>query len=397
MQPRWRYLIHPEYMEAERNPRSFVRAHAPLIVAFALCAFLPPVQAWTGLRPVPVAVLLAAHLVMFGSFVFHPAPIRHPWIWSQVAMLTNLAVSAGVAGTTGNPRSLLWGFYFLYTLVLSAAGRPSIISLLAVITVPLGVGAFWHWTGMLPFGEGLGGLVTIGIASAVCHLSLGIIFTVQRSARQEFQRLKESAAEAGERRRIARDLHDTLGAALAEVSLWQEVAARAERENASDALERARARMREAVEELRACVGSLDGAELPTTSVRQLLSSRLSGLCAAAEMELELEVRSGPSLPVTTLHQLLKIAQEAVSNAVRHGHPRKVAVVLDPAGPVLLEVRDDGSGFDPASAPRGTGLSSMGERAEKLGARLEVVSRPGEGTVLVMKIDPAAGAVRLTA
>jgi signal transduction histidine kinase len=84
--------------------------------------------------------------------------------------------------------------------------------------------------------------------------------------------------------------------------------------------------------------------------------------------------------------EILRIAQEALQNAVKHSHAEHVAVRLDADnGRIRLEIADDGVGFDPvapAARSRRLGLTSMEERAERIGATLEIRSAPGEGTTV---------------
>ncbi len=84
----------------------------------------------------------------------------------------------------------------------------------------------------------------------------------------------------------------------------------------------------------------------------------------------------------------MRIGQEAVSNAVRHGRPSKIEVALDYGEDELsLRVSDDGSGFVPTGYPAGTGahlgLMNMKERAEKIGGRVRISSQPGHGTAVL--------------
>jgi signal transduction histidine kinase len=88
---------------------------------------------------------------------------------------------------------------------------------------------------------------------------------------------------------------------------------------------------------------------------------------------------------------LLRIFQEALANAVKHAHARTVDVELRYAPDSLaLRVRDDGRGFDPESlSPAGSGhygLIGMRERAERIGGRLTLNSRPGEGTEMLVEV-----------
>ena len=95
-------------------------------------------------------------------------------------------------------------------------------------------------------------------------------------------------------------------------------------------------------------------------------------------------------LPLETEHALLRIAQEALHNAMRHAPGAAVRVTLrSSARTVTLRVRDDGPGFDPASLPRtrrGMGLATMRERAHEIGATLEIGARAGGGTTVTVTV-----------
>jgi signal transduction histidine kinase len=94
---------------------------------------------------------------------------------------------------------------------------------------------------------------------------------------------------------------------------------------------------------------------------------------------------------------LYRIVQEALTNAVRHGRPRRIAVEVHGEGPnIRTVIQDDGQGFDVAAAwsrrgDQGLGLIGMRERAEALGGTLEIRSTPGQGTELSVVIprEPA--------
>ena len=88
----------------------------------------------------------------------------------------------------------------------------------------------------------------------------------------------------------------------------------------------------------------------------------------------------------------MRILQEALANVRRHSGARNVEVGLrtdDEA--ILIEVADDGRGFDPGSARAGIGLSAMRERVEGLGGEIEVRSRPGEGTKVTVRVPSGGG------
>lgn len=88
--------------------------------------------------------------------------------------------------------------------------------------------------------------------------------------------------------------------------------------------------------------------------------------------------------------QLAAIARAALSNSLHHAEARRIRVRLAAEGPdVVLEVGDDGRGFDPLRAGEGLGLTTMRQRAERLGARWEIESAPGRGTTVRVRL--AAG------
>ena len=97
--------------------------------------------------------------------------------------------------------------------------------------------------------------------------------------------------------------------------------------------------------------------------------------------------------------ELLHVVQEALTNVRRHSKARNAEVKLrtDDEAVVVIEVADDGRGFDATSMRAGVGLSAMRERVEGLGGAIEVSSRPGEGTKVMVKVPlgGVTGALRL--
>jgi signal transduction histidine kinase len=93
------------------------------------------------------------------------------------------------------------------------------------------------------------------------------------------------------------------------------------------------------------------------------------------------------ALPAAIEEAIFRIGQEAITNAVRHARAHRVEVELAIGHQgVRLAVRDDGIGFDPDAEHAGFGLSGLRERAAGMGGRLEIGSRPGEGTVVVLTV-----------
>ena len=199
-----------------------------------------------------------------------------------------------------------------------------------------------------------------------------------------YQRDAARAAVLDERGRIARDLHDGLAQDLAFISLQgQRLAQRDERAaGLAEAARHALAASRGAIENLR-----LTDAPLGTA-----LANVATAIAGRHRVELILEIDDRVDVPAPVRDDLVRIASEAISNAVRHGDAGEIRVVLStgPDGQVRLAVADNGSGFDPDSVtvegPGGLGLPGMHERAELLGAILRIDSAPGRGTTIAVTV-----------
>ena len=125
-----------------------------------------------------------------------------------------------------------------------------------------------------------------------------------------------------------------------------------------------------------------------------MLRAQLTLAGRAHGVDVELELDDPPDLEPAAEHEVLRIAQEAVTNALRHAGASCVRVRLGATEEggrpeAVLRVADDGRGFDPearAIRSRRLGLTSMEERARALGGSLAVVSAPGEGTTVTLEV-----------
>src|ERR671912_540403 len=212
----------------------------------------------------------------------------------------------------------------------------------------------------------------------------------------ERRRAEEALSETrrAERRRIARDLHDIvlqdLSGALQSLRLTHLQAKKSgislDFEEELGALGRASSGLRSAIYDLR------HEKERPfLESVESLVDLNRQ---ATPEREIRLVVEKGfpVSLPGKESVELLRILQEALANVRRHSGARNVEVGLRTDDEsIQIEVADDGQGFDPGSARAGMGLVGMRERVEGLGGKIEVRSRPGEGTKVTVRVPVGGG------
>jgi signal transduction histidine kinase len=197
----------------------------------------------------------------------------------------------------------------------------------------------------------------------------------------EYQNAYARAAVLEERRRVARDLHDTVAQELAFISS-QMHGFKGQGEEAVVTTGQIREAVQRALDESRGAIAALSRpVEEPLQVALAHTAEEVAGRLGA-RVELDLDPRVG--LPPAWEEALPRILREAVTNAVRHGKARTVTVTLRDADGIWLRVADDGEGFD-ASEPApetGFGLTSMKERAESLGGEFRLSSEPGHGTAV---------------
>ncbi|UED83463.1 GAF domain-containing sensor histidine kinase [Streptomyces profundus] len=198
---------------------------------------------------------------------------------------------------------------------------------------------------------------------------------------------------ADERARLAHELHDAVAQKLFSLRLTAQAASTLldrDPERARDELRQVTALAAEAAEELRAAVIELRPAALEEDGLIATLRAQTQVLDRAHPATVTCDCRDIRALPATQEAALLRVAQEALHNALRHAAPNVVDVLLTRRGSAtLLRISDDGVGFDPdamRTAGRHLGLVSMRDRAASVGGRLTVRSAPGKGTVIEMEV-----------
>jgi PAS domain S-box-containing protein len=205
-----------------------------------------------------------------------------------------------------------------------------------------------------------------------------------------------SEIRRAERRRIARDLHDIalqdLSGALQSLRLThlrsRNTGADLDLKEELEALGRATSGLRGAIYDLRY------EKERPFVKSVESLVELNRQLTPERTTALMIEDGFPEELPEEVSVELLRILQEALTNARRHSGARNVEVRLRVEGEALVAaVIDDGRGFHSASTRTGVGLVGMGERVEGLGGKIEVSSRPDEGTKVTVKV-PLGGGTR---
>jgi NarL family two-component system sensor histidine kinase LiaS len=192
-------------------------------------------------------------------------------------------------------------------------------------------------------------------------------------------------AQARERARIAREVHDALSQHLFGLRMIAGGMRRASPDNEqAEAIERI---TEAALRDMRALLLELRPASLNGDG----LAPALREICATYRDRLGVTIDDDDlhdvTIPEPAGHALLRITQEACVNAVRHGHAARLAVSLAQRdGQVELAVRDDGAGFDVAGPSAGAGLVHIRDRAAEVGGTVTIDSAPGAGTAVTVRV-----------
>ena len=247
-------------------------------------------------------------------------------------------------------------------------------------------------------------LWALGGTSILTLLALGWVVTLHRQVRSQtavIQQKVEREAVLEERTRIAREFHDTIEQQLAAVAL-QLQAARVRVEESPEfvhhVLRLADSMLRHAQSEARHSVWDLRSVALENGSLRDALSAvaNYAGNGAGVQVQVSVTGDAG-ALPSRTENHLLRIGQEAATNAVKHGGAKNLWIRLHYTSDALkMTLQDDGKGFDVDAAGSGPaghfGLLGMRERAEKMGAQLAITSTAGQGTEIAITVPLAVQA-----
>ena len=247
-------------------------------------------------------------------------------------------------------------------------------------------------------------LWTMGIMTIVLLAGFAWLFALDRKVRQQTTIIQEKLrreAVLEERTRIAREFHDTLEQELVAITIQLEIVAAQfddSPEVARQMLELARNMARRSLDEARRSVWDLRSHLLQNSNLPTAISEVTKLMSASSRIPISVETSCAPrklSLPVET--NLLRIAQEALANAMKHSHATRIDVRLAyERDKVQLRIIDDGIGFE---ADRNTavfgghfGLLDMSERAAKICGSFSLISAPGQGTEIRVEVLEKEGA-----
>jgi len=235
-------------------------------------------------------------------------------------------------------------------------------------------------------------VVVLALAGVVIAFAVWVRILNRLVERRSRELFKETAARAGadlrvdERTRLAVELHDSISQNLTGASFQIDAAESMMAEapaKAAKCLENARVVLGACRRELRDCISDLRDHTLEEHDAGEALRKALVGRIGMTALTVDFDVPRA-KLTDNTFHAVVRIVRELAVNAVRHGQAAHVGVrgVLRD-GRLVVTVRDDGRGFDPAMRPGMAdghfGLSGVEERLRRLGGKLKIISSPGKG------------------
>lgn len=314
--------------------------------------------------------------------------------WSGVAfydaIVWTVLLSAMVA-VTGGRSSEAWPAYIMMSLTAPSLGRPAFHYGLMALNAAIYMGVY---IGINPDG--------VPAVPSLLLLRIGLFFlvtyVVDRSMAREraaqaaaIQASRERVGELvsardAERRRIAGDIHDWLGAGLIAPMRGLELALRSPDPETTRARTQASIHaLRGAHDELRRIMEALHPHVLEQMGLPDALKAHCAAWSAENSLPVDFQADTAPLPPPDAALAAYRILQEALTNIARHAAASRVQVGLRlRAGQLTLTIADDGAGT--RSMRKGRGLRGMQERAEAFGGTLQVESRPGHGTTIVASL-----------
>jgi signal transduction histidine kinase len=224
-----------------------------------------------------------------------------------------------------------------------------------------------------------------GLSAALCPIAGGALLIVRGLPRDRLLE-RALAAQEQERRHLARELHDQAGSALAAMLLSVHALGSARTlDEARSAASRLETQLSGTLDDLARLARGLHPLALEQIGLAPSLSRGIASVARESGLTVEVAVDLGDTRLASSVEiAVYRIAQEAVTNVIRHARARSLSLACRVEdGEVVLAIVDDGRGFDPAAvAPGRMGLAGIRDRAALLGGVATIESSPGRGTAV---------------
>jgi signal transduction histidine kinase len=270
------------------------------------------------------------------------------------------------------------GLYRFRMEALNLMGVPTGYNVSQLVTVPVAAWkTLWFWIAA--------GLALFAIVAGSWRL------TAWRRMKRQVQYLERQRDLEQERFRIAQNIHDDLGARVTEIALLSS-SAQLKPNMSSEARAEFGAVTRltnDLVRALYETVWAVNPKNDHLDSLASFVCQLANQMCAQAQLRCRLEIPDLPAeipVPSHVRHNVIMAVKEAIHNVIKHGRASEIQIGIQQNGQTLiLQVSDNGCGFDPAIVVRGNGLDNMEQRLRSLQGSCSITSRPGVGTKVILE------------
>ncbi|HSL43707.1 MAG TPA: sensor histidine kinase [Anaerolineales bacterium] len=207
-------------------------------------------------------------------------------------------------------------------------------------------------------------------------------------SRADLMRVEREAGRLTERQRLARDIHDTLAQHFTSIIIHLSAAKHSNPESVQSEVQQAEDAAREGLEEIRRIVRDMQPEQMERASLVEAVEELAARWSAENSVQVKMNVTGTPrSLTSSAETALLRISQEAMHNIHKHAQAKNVNITFSFMEDMfVMDIVDDGLGFDPSKTSNGFGLKTMRDRIEELGGILTMESERGAGTAIAVSL-----------
>jgi signal transduction histidine kinase len=207
-------------------------------------------------------------------------------------------------------------------------------------------------------------------------------------SRVNLMRVEREAGRLNERQRLARDIHDTLAQHFTSIIMHLSAAKHSNPGTVQTQVQQAEDAAREGLDEIRRIVRDMQPEQIEKASLVEAVEELAARWSAENSVLVKMNVTGTPrSLTPSAETALLRISQEAMHNVIKHAQAKNVNITFSFMDDIfVMDIADDGLGFDPSKNSDGFGLKTMRGRAEELSGTLTIESERGTGTAIAVSI-----------
>jgi signal transduction histidine kinase len=210
-------------------------------------------------------------------------------------------------------------------------------------------------------------------------------------SRASLMRAERETGRLNERQRLARDIHDTLAQHFTSIIMHLAAAKHSNFETVQTQVQQAEEAAREGLDEIRRIIWDIQPEQIEKASLIEAVEELAARWSAENSVQVKMNVTGTPrSLTSSAETALLRISQEAMHNINKYARAKKVNITFSYMEDLfVMDIADDGLGFEPSKVKNGFGMKTMRDRAEELGGTLTIESERGTGTAIAVSIPIA--------